>query len=150
MKSCGDRQQVQITGAADEWQREEQTNQSAVLCCNFCLCVVCVHSLARGCSVQGNSHITCMPGTVRRWNYPPPLCIGNNSLCSFIWFQVLFIFSSLLCTSVCGLTLFYSKHKANCSKQYANVSGQGPSVKSQRCVKTFHSSLSSSSSSSCE
>lgn len=119
MKSCGDRQQVQITGAADEWQREEQTNQSAVLCCNFCLCVVCVHSLARGCSVQGNSHITCMPGTVRRWNYPPPLCIGNNSLCSFIWFQVLFIFSSLLCTSVCGLTLFYSKHKANCSKQYA-------------------------------
>lgn len=29
-------------------------------------------------SLQGTSHITCMPGTVRRWNYPPPLCIGKN------------------------------------------------------------------------
>lgn len=27
---------------------------------------------------QGHSHITCMPGTVRRWNYPPPLCIGRT------------------------------------------------------------------------
>ncbi|KAI1231215.1 hypothetical protein IHE44_0008152 [Lamprotornis superbus] len=24
---------------------------------------------------RGHSHISCMPGTVRRWNYPPPLCI---------------------------------------------------------------------------
>ncbi|XP_048086105.1 CUB and sushi domain-containing protein 1 [Alosa alosa] len=29
-----------------------------------------------GYTLQGNSHITCMPGTVRRWNYPPPLCIA--------------------------------------------------------------------------
>lgn len=34
-------------------------------------------------SLQGVSHISCMPGPVRRWNYPPPLCIGNN-LSSFI------------------------------------------------------------------
>lgn len=27
---------------------------------------------------QGHSHISCMPGTVRRWNYPPPLCIGKQ------------------------------------------------------------------------
>ncbi|XP_029427966.1 CUB and sushi domain-containing protein 2 isoform X2 [Rhinatrema bivittatum] len=27
--------------------------------------------------LQGNSHISCMPGTVRRWNYPPPLCIAQ-------------------------------------------------------------------------
>ncbi|XP_027021418.2 CUB and sushi domain-containing protein 1 isoform X3 [Tachysurus fulvidraco] len=27
--------------------------------------------------LQGHSHITCMPGTVRRWNYPPPLCIAK-------------------------------------------------------------------------
>ncbi|XP_023815635.1 CUB and sushi domain-containing protein 2 isoform X1 [Oryzias latipes] len=30
-----------------------------------------------GYTLQGNSHITCMPGTVRRWNYPPPLCIAE-------------------------------------------------------------------------
>ncbi|KAF4801153.1 hypothetical protein TURU_037146 [Turdus rufiventris] len=29
-----------------------------------------------GYALQGHSHISCMPGTVRRWNYPPPLCIG--------------------------------------------------------------------------
>ncbi|XP_041921873.1 CUB and sushi domain-containing protein 1-like [Alosa sapidissima] len=27
--------------------------------------------------LQGHSHISCMPGTVRRWNYPPPLCIAK-------------------------------------------------------------------------
>ncbi|XP_036402136.1 CUB and sushi domain-containing protein 1-like [Megalops cyprinoides] len=27
--------------------------------------------------LQGHSHISCMPGTVRRWNYPPPLCIAQ-------------------------------------------------------------------------
>lgn len=26
--------------------------------------------------LQGNAHITCMPGPVRRWNYPVPLCLG--------------------------------------------------------------------------
>lgn len=26
---------------------------------------------------QGNAYITCMPGPVRRWNYPVPLCLGN-------------------------------------------------------------------------
>lgn len=26
---------------------------------------------------QGNAYITCMPGPVRRWNYPAPLCLGN-------------------------------------------------------------------------
>uniref|UniRef100_A0AAY4DRL0 CUB and Sushi multiple domains 2 n=1 Tax=Denticeps clupeoides TaxID=299321 RepID=A0AAY4DRL0_9TELE len=30
-----------------------------------------------GYTLQGNSHISCMPGTVRRWNYPPPLCIAR-------------------------------------------------------------------------
>uniref|UniRef100_A0A8B9LZ55 CUB and Sushi multiple domains 2 n=1 Tax=Astyanax mexicanus TaxID=7994 RepID=A0A8B9LZ55_ASTMX len=30
-----------------------------------------------GYTLQGVSHITCMPGTVRRWNYPPPLCIAQ-------------------------------------------------------------------------
>uniref|UniRef100_A0A667WX46 CUB and Sushi multiple domains 2 n=1 Tax=Myripristis murdjan TaxID=586833 RepID=A0A667WX46_9TELE len=30
-----------------------------------------------GYTLQGNSHISCMPGTVRRWNYPPPLCIAQ-------------------------------------------------------------------------
>lgn len=28
-------------------------------------------------SEQGNAYITCMPGPVRRWNYPVPLCLGN-------------------------------------------------------------------------
>lgn len=31
-------------------------------------------------SQQGRSHISCMPGTVRRWNYPSPLCIGKYIL----------------------------------------------------------------------
>ncbi|XP_067863040.1 CUB and sushi domain-containing protein 2 [Heptranchias perlo] len=30
-----------------------------------------------GYQLQGHSHISCMPGTVRRWNYPPPLCIAQ-------------------------------------------------------------------------
>ncbi|XP_069079880.1 CUB and sushi domain-containing protein 2 [Pleurodeles waltl] len=30
-----------------------------------------------GYTLQGHSHISCMPGTVRRWNYPPPLCIAQ-------------------------------------------------------------------------
>uniref|UniRef100_A0ABM5ESZ5 CUB and sushi domain-containing protein 2 isoform X2 n=1 Tax=Pogona vitticeps TaxID=103695 RepID=A0ABM5ESZ5_9SAUR len=30
-----------------------------------------------GYALQGRSHISCMPGTVRRWNYPPPLCIAQ-------------------------------------------------------------------------
>lgn len=29
-------------------------------------------------SPQGRSHISCMPGPVRRWNYPPPLCLGRT------------------------------------------------------------------------
>lgn len=43
--------------------------------------------------LQGNSHITCMPGTVRRWNYPPPLCIGKTHLFNYC---------------ICLLLLFYS------------------------------------------
>ncbi|KAJ6665888.1 hypothetical protein lerEdw1_001360 [Lerista edwardsae] len=31
-----------------------------------------------GYTLQGRSHISCMPGTVRRWNYPSPLCIGAH------------------------------------------------------------------------
>uniref|UniRef100_A0A8C0KCW4 CUB and Sushi multiple domains 2 n=1 Tax=Canis lupus dingo TaxID=286419 RepID=A0A8C0KCW4_CANLU len=32
-----------------------------------------------GYALQGHAHISCMPGTVRRWNYPPPLCIGKRA-----------------------------------------------------------------------
>ncbi|KAF5922481.1 hypothetical protein HPG69_009527 [Diceros bicornis minor] len=32
-----------------------------------------------GYTLQGRSHISCMPGTVRRWNYPSPLCIGMDT-----------------------------------------------------------------------
>jgi len=31
----------------------------------------------QGYSLQGHSHITCMPGPVRRWNYPIPICLGK-------------------------------------------------------------------------
>ncbi|KAJ8250433.1 hypothetical protein COCON_G00223550 [Conger conger] len=34
-------------------------------------------SCEAGYILQGHSHISCMPGTVRRWNYPPPLCIAR-------------------------------------------------------------------------
>ncbi|MEQ2158244.1 CUB and sushi domain-containing protein 3, partial [Goodea atripinnis] len=34
-------------------------------------------SCEHGYSLQGNAHITCMPGPVRRWNYPVPLCIAH-------------------------------------------------------------------------
>ncbi|CAG05694.1 unnamed protein product [Tetraodon nigroviridis] len=37
---------------------------------------VVAFSCEPGYTLQGHSHITCMPGTVRRWNYPPPLCIA--------------------------------------------------------------------------
>ncbi|XP_075853394.1 CUB and sushi domain-containing protein 1 isoform X2 [Microcebus murinus] len=30
-----------------------------------------------GYTLQGRSHISCMPGTVRRWNYPSPLCVAT-------------------------------------------------------------------------
>ncbi|XP_045432188.1 CUB and sushi domain-containing protein 1 isoform X1 [Pipistrellus kuhlii] len=29
-----------------------------------------------GYTLQGRSHISCMPGPVRRWNHPPPLCLA--------------------------------------------------------------------------
>ncbi|KAM5312551.1 CUB and sushi domain-containing protein 1 [Glossophaga mutica] len=32
---------------------------------------------APGYTLQGRSHISCMPGTVRRWNYPAPLCTAT-------------------------------------------------------------------------
>uniref|UniRef100_A0A8C5DPF9 CUB and sushi domain-containing protein 3-like n=1 Tax=Gouania willdenowi TaxID=441366 RepID=A0A8C5DPF9_GOUWI len=31
----------------------------------------------QGFSLQGNTYITCMPGPVRRWNYPVPLCLAQ-------------------------------------------------------------------------
>ncbi|MBN3314648.1 CSMD3 protein, partial [Atractosteus spatula] len=31
----------------------------------------------QGYSLQGNTYITCMPGPVRRWNYPVPLCLAQ-------------------------------------------------------------------------
>uniref|UniRef100_A0A8C2WGD8 CUB and Sushi multiple domains 3 n=1 Tax=Cyclopterus lumpus TaxID=8103 RepID=A0A8C2WGD8_CYCLU len=34
-------------------------------------------SCEQGYSLQGNVHITCMPGPVRRWNYPVPLCLAQ-------------------------------------------------------------------------
>lgn len=33
---------------------------------------------------QGSAYITCMPGPVRRWNYPAPLCLGTSSLQSLL------------------------------------------------------------------
>ncbi|KAM6977905.1 CUB and sushi domain-containing protein 1-like [Aplochiton taeniatus] len=38
---------------------------------------VVAFSCEPGYVLQGHSHISCMPGTVRRWNYPPPLCIAR-------------------------------------------------------------------------
>uniref|UniRef100_A0A3Q2QXN5 CUB and Sushi multiple domains 1 n=1 Tax=Fundulus heteroclitus TaxID=8078 RepID=A0A3Q2QXN5_FUNHE len=38
---------------------------------------VVAFSCEPGYTLQGRSHISCMPGTVRRWNYPPPLCIAR-------------------------------------------------------------------------
>ncbi|XP_072226798.1 CUB and sushi domain-containing protein 3 [Leuresthes tenuis] len=34
-------------------------------------------SCEQGYSLQGHAHITCMPGPVRRWNYPVPLCLAQ-------------------------------------------------------------------------
>ncbi|XP_041962329.1 CUB and sushi domain-containing protein 3 isoform X2 [Alosa sapidissima] len=31
----------------------------------------------QGYSLKGSAHITCMPGPVRRWNYPVPLCLAQ-------------------------------------------------------------------------
>ncbi|XP_052368485.1 CUB and sushi domain-containing protein 3-like [Oncorhynchus keta] len=31
----------------------------------------------QGYSLKGNEYITCMPGPVRRWNYPVPLCLAQ-------------------------------------------------------------------------
>uniref|UniRef100_A0A668ASR4 CUB and Sushi multiple domains 3 n=1 Tax=Myripristis murdjan TaxID=586833 RepID=A0A668ASR4_9TELE len=31
----------------------------------------------QGFTLQGNAYITCMPGPVRRWNYPVPLCLAQ-------------------------------------------------------------------------
>ncbi|XP_051775015.1 CUB and sushi domain-containing protein 1 [Erpetoichthys calabaricus] len=38
---------------------------------------VVAFSCEPGYTLQGHSHISCMPGTVRRWNFPPPLCIAQ-------------------------------------------------------------------------
>ncbi|XP_067840108.1 CUB and sushi domain-containing protein 1-like [Heptranchias perlo] len=34
-------------------------------------------SCESGYTLQGQAHVSCMPGTVRRWNYPPPICIAR-------------------------------------------------------------------------
>ncbi|XP_035382269.1 CUB and sushi domain-containing protein 3 [Electrophorus electricus] len=31
----------------------------------------------QGYTLKGSPHITCMPGPVRRWNHPPPLCLAE-------------------------------------------------------------------------
>lgn len=63
---------------------------------------------------QGHSHITCMPGTVRRWNYPPPLCIGRPHphmptalvLLIHLYSIIFFIISSFVrFTSSCSLRI---------------------------------------------
>uniref|UniRef100_A0AAV2MBP8 Uncharacterized protein n=1 Tax=Knipowitschia caucasica TaxID=637954 RepID=A0AAV2MBP8_KNICA len=33
-------------------------------------------TVPEGAGIQGNAYITCMPGPVRRWNYPVPLCLA--------------------------------------------------------------------------
>lgn len=71
-----------------------------------------------------------MPGTVRRWNYPPPLCIGKNTFFSFIRFYVLPSFCSIS-TSCYILTI------PNIAQ---SISGQGPSLKTGKRVKIFSSS----------
>uniref|UniRef100_A0A673LGJ5 CUB and sushi domain-containing protein 3-like n=1 Tax=Sinocyclocheilus rhinocerous TaxID=307959 RepID=A0A673LGJ5_9TELE len=38
---------------------------------------VVIFQCEQGYSLQGNAHITCMPGPVRRWNYPVPLCLAQ-------------------------------------------------------------------------
>uniref|UniRef100_H2TR21 CUB and Sushi multiple domains 3 n=1 Tax=Takifugu rubripes TaxID=31033 RepID=H2TR21_TAKRU len=40
---------------------------------------------SQGFMLQGNAYITCMPGPVRRWNYPVPLCLAQcgGSLTAF-------------------------------------------------------------------
>ncbi|XP_072912857.1 CUB and sushi domain-containing protein 1-like [Hemitrygon akajei] len=34
-------------------------------------------SCESGYTLQGQAHVSCMPGTVRRWNYPPPICVAK-------------------------------------------------------------------------
>lgn len=72
----------------EQWMSDSGANKLIYRLLYFCLCVS-VHTL--GCSLQGNSHITCMPGPVRRWNYPPPLCIGKNIFYSFDYCHVLLL-----------------------------------------------------------
>uniref|UniRef100_A0A8C3QXE4 CUB and Sushi multiple domains 3 n=1 Tax=Cyanoderma ruficeps TaxID=181631 RepID=A0A8C3QXE4_9PASS len=40
----------------------------------------------QGYSLQGHSHITCMPGPVRRWNYPIPICLAHCTSCVHLQF----------------------------------------------------------------
>ena len=49
---------------------------------------------------QGNAYITCMPGPVRRWNYPVPLCLGNVWIyghCPYFRQQINCLVSEMAC-----------------------------------------------------
>lgn len=147
MKSSGKRQQVQIIAATD-WATVGRINVLFSCCCvfllPFCLRVLCmcVCTLVHGCSLQGNSHITCMPGTVRRWNYPPPLCIGK---------KYLIFLHSLLCPSLLlfhfyiflhSYLFLWQAHQLTIPNIAQSILCQGPNLKTWKRMKIFSSSSS--------
>lgn len=69
---------------------------------------------------QGHSHITCMPGTVRRWNYPPPLCIGTylSILTRHLWSP-----SIGICTVGVSMLFIILMFSVLCLRSAANCGG---------------------------
>lgn len=104
------------------------------------LCLVYIYMPALGCSSQGNSHITCMPGTVRRWNYPPPLCIGKNTSFFIIFLHVLrFPSSSLTSRFYIHCFCFLGKYASNIyiRKMLVERAG-GANIFSGKNVSLYH------------
>lgn len=70
--------------------------------------------------LQGSAHITCMPGPVRRWNYPVPLCLGMSSIPRWVSISLAFYTASKLnsfiiskslcmpCPMCCEIAMQYS------------------------------------------
>ncbi|KAF3832537.1 hypothetical protein F7725_026202 [Dissostichus mawsoni] len=75
---------------------------------------VVAFSCEPGYTLQGHSHISCMPGTVRRWNYPPPLCIGDEVMISTLHFSCVACFNNVFAGPVLS---------ARCSGVLSEMSG---------------------------
>uniref|UniRef100_A0A674ETW4 CUB and Sushi multiple domains 3 n=1 Tax=Salmo trutta TaxID=8032 RepID=A0A674ETW4_SALTR len=68
---------LEYTGGLESCPEPQTPNYGIRVGERFMVGDVVLFQCEKGYSLQGNAHITCMPGPVRRWNYPVPLCLAQ-------------------------------------------------------------------------